>query len=609
MTGTTVASGFAGGLGLFLAGLWLATDGLKIALGRRLSVNLVRWTRDRGRAFLTGSLFGVASPATDVCTRSTIGLINVGPLALHNALWMVIGSSLGALGIVWCVAMFGFHGSLDGLGMAVIGIGIGLRLTGPGSLRGAWGQSLLGAGMVALGIKVLSSSLLAMGPTLRLDAINASFGLRIAVLIVAGGLATAALRSAGVCLVFVLLAATAGSLELASAAALAIGTSLGVCASSYFAFREGTPQAKRLALGSCGYHGLVACLGVVMLLCTLPALNDLPGPLRHPAVALATFVSLTHAVAAMMFWPLESPLLNFLRGKFLSQESDERLSRRLDANMLAVPDLALDGLSQEVTEVRTISMRLARTVLTGERLTAFRSKNDLVRVECLAQAVNEHVTRLSSCNLPGHVSCVLLDLVRAAQGYRDLGERSVSLRNLSLGRGDIQNGELASRLRNLQLTLLRFLGGDSESRSDVNEVRGDLQDVRQQLVETRKRLATHYAASMPPAELEHCLERLSAIRQITEIGARASSSFARLRSDELMKEEPQETGEELDANGSRVSAMSISNFYRIQEGAPALTAEPKAQPRESLYVDEAEVDRRWRQGTDLAAGLVAPSGP
>ena len=43
-----------GGLGLFLVGVWLATDALKVAGGGYLRANLARWTANRGRAFLTG---------------------------------------------------------------------------------------------------------------------------------------------------------------------------------------------------------------------------------------------------------------------------------------------------------------------------------------------------------------------------------------------------------------------------------------------------------------------------------------------------------------------------------------------------------------------------
>lgn len=91
----TQLSSLAGGLGLFLLGMTMMTDGLKLAAGPALERILAGATRTRWHALGSGMLVTALVQASGAVTVATIGFVNAGLLSLGPALWVVIGANIG----------------------------------------------------------------------------------------------------------------------------------------------------------------------------------------------------------------------------------------------------------------------------------------------------------------------------------------------------------------------------------------------------------------------------------------------------------------------------------------------------------------------------------
>lgn len=93
----TIALGgaLAGGIGLFLLGMWLMTDGLKVAAGEALRRRLQTWTRTPLRAFVAGTGLTATLQSSSAITVATVGFVNAGLLTLGQAVWVVYGSNVG----------------------------------------------------------------------------------------------------------------------------------------------------------------------------------------------------------------------------------------------------------------------------------------------------------------------------------------------------------------------------------------------------------------------------------------------------------------------------------------------------------------------------------
>jgi len=145
----------AGGIGLFLLGMWLMTDGLRMAAGSAMRGILARSTATRWRALASGFGLTALVQSSSAVTVAAVGFVNAGLLALGPALWVLFGSNVGTTMTGWLVALLGLQIKIDALALPMIAAGMLLRLTGPGTRREGWGLALAGFGVLFLGIAVL----------------------------------------------------------------------------------------------------------------------------------------------------------------------------------------------------------------------------------------------------------------------------------------------------------------------------------------------------------------------------------------------------------------------------------------------------------------------
>ncbi|MFW5792222.1 MAG: Na/Pi symporter, partial [Desulfohalobiaceae bacterium] len=163
-----------GGLGLFLLGMWLMTDGLKVAAGQALRRILRSWTDTPMRGLFSGFLITSLVQSSSAVTVATIGFVNAGILSLKRAIGVIYGSNLGTTTTAWLVALVGFHVNIKVMALPMIGLGMVLHIIAPGTRKAALGHALAGFGVFFLGIDVLKGGFagLDQGWTTALPAVS-----------------------------------------------------------------------------------------------------------------------------------------------------------------------------------------------------------------------------------------------------------------------------------------------------------------------------------------------------------------------------------------------------------------------------------------------------
>lgn len=162
MTGSGIGM-LLGGLGLFLLGMLLMTDGLKQA-ARPLLGRVLGWsTRTRWRGLLAGMLVTALVQSSSAVTVATIGFVNAGLLDLGQSLWVLFGANVGTTATGWLVVLIGFKIKIEVAALPPIGVGMGLRLSGPQTRRAALGTALTGFGVLFLGIGFLQQAIVIDG--------------------------------------------------------------------------------------------------------------------------------------------------------------------------------------------------------------------------------------------------------------------------------------------------------------------------------------------------------------------------------------------------------------------------------------------------------------
>lgn len=352
-----------GGIGLFLLGMTMMTDGLKLALGPSLASLLHTWTATR----LRGLLFGIFSTAlvqsSTAITVATIGFVNAGLLPLGQSLWVFFGSNVGTTFTGWLVAVIGFKLKIEAAALPLIGIGILLRISGQETRRGAIGNAIGGFGVLFLGIGFLQQAFAAGGSGLDLSVLSGHGIWSILAFVLAGVLLTVVMQASAAVLAIVLTLAEAGVLPMNEAAAAVIGANIGTTATALLAAIGATPNARRAAAAHVMFNFLTGIVALLML----PALLSLIGMLRdwlelgaQPAVSLALFHTVFNLLGVILMWPLTSRLARFLEGRFHTEEEEIGRPHYIDRNVGSVPSLAVDALHREVSRLGNIVLDMAR---------------------------------------------------------------------------------------------------------------------------------------------------------------------------------------------------------------------------------------------------------
>lgn len=383
---------FAGGIGLFLLGMRLMTDGLKLAAGNALRDILAHWTATPMRGIAAGVLITAIVQSSGAVIFATLGFVNAGLLSLTQALGVILGSSIGSTSTSWLVALVGFK--LDLLLFALPAVALGAVLRISGGRRAAIGDAVTGFGVFFIGIDVLKSSFDTAALHLPIEQFDSTGLLNMLVFVLAGVVLTALMQSSGASLALTLTAVAGGLIPVSFGAAVVIGANIGTTSTSIIAMLGATADAKRAALG---YVLFKLGLAVVSLLLLTPLLwlvgqiSQLVGLGDSPAVLLALFHSLINVTGVLLMRPLIEPLAGFLEGRFRSQEDDQSRPKHLDRNVADTPSTAMEALKLELARIDALVHTAALGALSDDPVERQQSAQAQRAARALLQAVGEFV--------------------------------------------------------------------------------------------------------------------------------------------------------------------------------------------------------------------------
>jgi len=418
-----------GGIGLFLLGMTMLTDGLKLAAGRALERILAAWTRTPLHGLVTGVALTALVQSSTAMTVAAIGFVNAGLLGFSSALWVVFGSNLGSSVTGWLVAWLGFAVKADAFALPFIGIGMALQITGSGTRRGALGQAVAGFGVLFLGIELLRNGFTGLGPQALPPLSSDLPGLALAVLIGLG--MTVVLQASSATLAVVLTAVAGGSLAVEVGAGVVIGANVGTTLTGILAAIHATSNARRLAAAHVLFNVVTAAAALALLSPLLAAIHHLGVWLTGEGDAvtqLVIFHTAFNLLGVLLMWPLSGPLARFLLARFRSADEDVARAQFLDHNVAAVPALALQALRREMARVGHLALQLASDATRMAPVAlpwqpagaqaASQLTRQLQALEQLQQQVGAFVSDVSRQPLSRDVADQMPELLRIA-GYYD----------------------------------------------------------------------------------------------------------------------------------------------------------------------------------------------
>jgi phosphate:Na+ symporter len=513
-----------GGLGLFLLGMGMMTDGLKLAAGSALQRILAAATRTRWHALGSGVLVTALVQSSSAITVATIGFINAGLLGLAPALWVLFGANVGSTMTGWLVAVVGLKFKIEALSLPLVGVGMLLRLTGQGRRAGAIGTAVAGFGLLFMGIGLLQESFTGLAGQLQLPQGDGA-GIVLAQLLI-GLLMTVLMQSSSASIAIALTAAQGGLIGAQGAAAVVIGANIGTTVTALLAAVGATPNARRAAAAHVIFNLITACAALALLPWLIAVLSRAQASLGmadDPAVLLALFHTTFNLLGVLLMWPLAAGLTRWLQRRFRAREEDEAQLQFLDDTVLPVPALALDALEREIGRVGHVASRMARSVLAGAD--PARVAEDQRIASQLDAAIERFVERMHRAQMGKATSERLAWALRVLRYHQTASEQAFAAGQLLPWMAAAGTGLAQAQAHFAEHADALFGLCDPQQGAPSSGMTAAALDAAEQAYQALKAalLAAGADGQLPMAAMEQTLSRYSALRRACQQQAKATA--------------------------------------------------------------------------------------
>ena len=353
---TTVA--IAGGIGFFLLGMAVMTDGLKALAGSALRTVLARATATSLSGTVWGAVVTLLVQSSSATTMTTIGLVSAGLLSFPQGLSLVFGANIGTTGTGWLVALLGVRISLTAYALPIIFVGALLKLMGKGRWA-ASGSASAGFALILVGLTTLQQGMSGLAEQLQPADLPAVLGapgvpwgpgvLGLLALVGTGIVMTTVMQSSTAAITITLSALFAGAIGLDQALALVIGQNIGTSTSSAMAAIGASNTAKRLAVAYIAFK-LIAAVVALVLFPVTSRLMLRAAETVDPVTLVAAYHTAYNVVGVAILLPLIGPFTRVIER--IVPERGSTFTRYLDpAALVASPIVAIEAARRTVAQV------------------------------------------------------------------------------------------------------------------------------------------------------------------------------------------------------------------------------------------------------------------
>ncbi len=242
-----------GGLGLFLYGIHIMSEGLQKATGSRLSYYLGKATDNRFVGAIVGMIITAIIHSSSATTVMVVGLVNAGMMNLMQATGVIMGANIGTTVTSWFVSLIQVDVgdtmeifSPSFFAPFLLGVGAYMLLF-QSKKDNLLGEVLTGIGMLFVGLNMMFdgvepyTELPIFGEIFRVLGSNPIFG------ILAGTIVTAIIQSSTASVTILQSLAMGGMVTKAAAVYITLGQNIGTCVTALISSAGANRTAKRAA--------------------------------------------------------------------------------------------------------------------------------------------------------------------------------------------------------------------------------------------------------------------------------------------------------------------------------------------------------------------------
>ena len=436
--------GTVGGLGLFLFGMGLMSDGLKKVAGQKLKNILEAMTKRAIVAFFVGAGVTALVQSSSATTVMVIGFINAGLLTLKQAINVIIGTNIGTTATAWLVSISGI-GALKITIYALPAVGVGFLLNVLGKTRRtkSIGQIMLGLGILFLGLDFMKEAFSPLEKSSGVQELFISLGDKPFLAILAGTVVTMLLQSSSAAIAVVQLLAIGGAFGTNWQTALnvsipfVLGSNIGTTITAQIAALQANRNAKRAAWAHTIFNVLGSAIAYPFVHFGLfGAFVLYISPWQLGRDTIAPSIAIAHTIFNVansgIFLPMSGVLAKIV-WKLVPEKPSEALVRPvvLEKHLLKTPVIALEQTEREIIRMAKTAKRALKHAVEGilqdnrKKLASVMEIEDFI--DTFQIEITSYLSALSQVQLSDEVAIELPVLLHTVNDLERIGDHAVNI--------------------------------------------------------------------------------------------------------------------------------------------------------------------------------------
>ena len=363
-----------GGLGMFLYGMTVMSDGMQKAASSKMSKFLNIVTENRVMAVILGAGITALVQSSSATTVMVVGFVNAGILNLSQSVGIIMGANIGTTITAWMVSLTQVSGSAlsifkpEFFAPLLVGFGSFRLLFGKRGNDDLLADFCVGVGLIFIGLEFMSS---AVSPYANSPIFSRAFqimGGNPILGILAGAVVTGLIQSSAASVSILQTLALSGAVPRVAGFYITLGQNIGTCVTAMISSAGASRTAKRAAMIHLLFNVTGAVLfGILIFLMSLPFTNFFQG--RLSPVEISLFHTIFNISCTIVLYPF-ADLLVALSGKLVLEtkkdkeeaenpnhytEVEKSLIQHLDLRILESPAIAIAAAKSEVVNMARIT--------------------------------------------------------------------------------------------------------------------------------------------------------------------------------------------------------------------------------------------------------------
>lgn len=492
-----------GGLGLFLYGMTIMSEGLEKSAGNKLEKIIEKISGNVVVGVFVGALVTMIIQSSSATTVMVVGFVNAGIMNLTQAIGLIMGANIGTTITAQLVSI-----KLTALAPIAIAIGTGIKLFSKNNKTVVFGEIVLGFGILFLGMDLMKEAMSPLKEYQGFTDMIVSFGTGGIEGTIkgffAGFLITAVVQSSSATTGILIALAGTGVLPIEAALPVLLGTNVGTCVTALLSSVGANRTAKRAAV----MHLLFNVIGTVIFIIFFSRITvDLVKMTSDDAARqLANAHSFFNIVNTILLLPFAGLIVKIV-GKLIPESQEEKEAmvlglKYLDDRILETPSIAIGQVVKEVLHMgnlASMSLESAAEAVQGNHMKSAEKTFKIEKtINAMEREISNYLIKLSNTAIGDDDRKLIDGLFSTINDIERVGDHADNLAELAVFK--IENNiifsekavneldEMVTKVKNsFELSLTSMKNTDFKAAQHVIEVEGEVDVMEKTLRKTHIR--------------------------------------------------------------------------------------------------------------------------